>query len=116
MTPNDRRSKRQAVELDVCLINPDGAYTRARASNISLDGLYLAPAHYPISLHSLVELSLWLAGRHYSIQAMVVHNSERGMGLMFSSMEEELYRLAVGLCPPRQYPHFAGSPAPFPTG
>ncbi len=99
MMPNDRRSKRHDVDIDVRLILTEGLSAQANACNISIDGIYLSPSPYPVKLHSLVKINLVIMDYQFHLNTIVVHKNEKGLGLMFSLAEEQLYQFTHNLFP-----------------
>ena len=94
---NRRWSKRNTYIAGISVCGNDGAIKKCRARNISFEGMLVKPAIENVQKGSLLEIILPLQStgrmtRHHT-PVMVVHTSEKGMGLMFTRYDHELVRL-----------------------
>jgi len=90
MALGHRCNNRHHVTLNAIAINPDGLTHTVQIKNISQDGLFLSSPQLQVPPFNLLELDIELQGGHYHLKSMVVHNSNRGMGVMFYQPQTEL--------------------------
>lgn len=92
-----RYARREAVELDVTLAGPQCVQQPAKIRNISLDGMYVETAEDVLLTGAFVCVNVPPgqadARRGCRLEALVVHKSGKGAGLMFCLSGSERLRL-----------------------
>ncbi len=98
---NKRWNSRKPVQLDLVINYPAIGLLRGKASNISHDGMFIETAVASLSHYSDIEITLnmpSLSEFPIQIPAIVIHNSGKGIGIMFrNSPSEHKNTLANGM-------------------
>ncbi len=85
-----RSNQRIPVKLQAALLSPDGLTLEVKIHNLSASGLYCDSPLIALSPYSLLQFHFEVAQRPYELQGMVVHNHEKGMGVMFKDPQHSL--------------------------
>lgn len=99
-----RYSARHPVDLTVRIVFRRRRFFDAQARNLSQGGMYLKVRNVTLPTGTPVELELECLGREWRIDALVVHRSGSGVGVMFREPQAELYRgltQSDAIVPPR---------------
>lgn len=91
-----RYNERIPVDLKALIVIDGLPMISGRITNLSVDGLFIELGVCPIQTHSWVTLELEPNGREVNqattLMAFVIHQSEHGLGLMFTKPIPELFR------------------------
>jgi hypothetical protein len=79
------------MNLNLSVTNPDGLSYPALGKNLSREGIFICSPQIVISPYSLVELAFCHDELPFRLEAMVVHNNQRGMGVLFREPQDALY-------------------------
>lgn len=82
-----RWCKRWKLELDVRLTSPCGTACVARTRNVGMDGVFVECKPDNLNAPALVHVQLPAAVGISSLEALVVHTCEHGVGLMFCEVD-----------------------------
>ncbi len=89
---NKRWNSRKPVQLDLVINYPAIGLLRGKATNISHDGMFIETAVASLSHYSDIEITLnlpSLSKTPIQIPAIVIHNSGKGIGIMFTNHASE---------------------------
>ena len=89
---NKRWNSRKPVQLDLVINYPAIGLLRGKATNISHDGMFIETAASSLSHYSDIEITLNLptvSDNPIQIPAIVIHNSGKGIGIMFRNSSSE---------------------------
>ncbi len=107
-----RCAQRQVLELHVLLSGPRLVPQPAKTRNISVGGLFVETAQGALPTGTVVTVAVPLgnagARRHLGLEALVVHSSTAGAGLMFCA-PARADLLAAILTELREPPRLAGA-------
>lgn len=93
----DRRwSARKSIALDVVLYEKGLPVAAAVSRNVGLEGMYVETLWHLFRKGTVLEAEFIIAGiragRRYRLPVVVMHVSKRGLGLMFSIFDRDLFR------------------------
>jgi hypothetical protein len=101
MSLEHRWSARKRVCLEALVFHRFTGLSQVKILDISLEGVFISAEHLKLPLPSVVELTFSLnIGRIesiYQLQAMVIHHSDHGYGLMFKDFRLEAYQALKGI-------------------
>lgn len=83
---NKRWNKRKPASIELVISYPAFGLIRGRAVNISHDGLFIETAAISLCNYANIELTLSLpelSEAPVNIQATIIHNNDKGIGVMF---------------------------------
>jgi len=83
---NKRWHDRKPTSLDLVINYPALGLLRGKAVNISHDGMFIETAAYSLCNYSNIQITMnlpELSDAPIHIQAMIIHNYENGVGVMF---------------------------------
>ena len=100
---NKRWNDRKPASLNLVINYPALGLLRGKAVNISHDGMFIETAAISLCNHSTIELTLILpelSETPIQIQAIIIHNNDNGIGIMFqdhekNSVTEMLHQLVI---------------------
>lgn len=95
---NKRWNNRKPVELDLVINYPAIGLLRGKATNISYEGMFIETAVASLSYYSDIEITLnlpSLSETPVQIPAIVIHNSGKGIGIMFRNYSSEQRKSTV---------------------
>jgi hypothetical protein len=64
----------------------------AQARNLSVQGMYLTVRNVTLPVGTPVELEMECLGKEWLVEAVVVHGTRSGVGVMFREPQPELYQ------------------------
>ena len=89
---NKRWNDRKPVSLGLVVNYPALGLLRGRATNLSPDGMFIETAATSLCNYSDIEVTMNLpefSETPIQIQATIIHNNERGIGIMFKSHSDD---------------------------
>ena len=96
MNLEHRWSARKRVCLEAFVFHRFTGLSQVKILDISLEGVFIGTEHFNLPFPSVVELtfSLNIAGKEsiYQLQAMVIHRTDNGYGLMFKDFKLDAYQ------------------------
>lgn len=95
---NKRWNDRKPSSVDLVISYPAFGLLRGRAVNISHSGMFIETAAISLCNYSEIELTLSLPelSKHpISIQAIIIHNSNNGIGVKFHNEDDETMTSSV---------------------
>jgi len=91
-----RWSPRKEVSLEAMVFHRPQGLARATILNLGLEGAFLRVPHLALPVPGMVELTFALETvgrpRIYQLEAVVIHASSGGYGLMFKDFKVEAFR------------------------
>lgn len=92
-----RYGPREPVSLDVEIYHGEYRLGRFKSRNIGFEGMFIATAHHlGLSVGELVTIRLTLEPsdiKSYALGAIIAHQSEDGIGLMFTDDDPIFFRV-----------------------
>ncbi len=104
---NKRWNKRKPASIELVISYPAFGLLRGKAVNISHDGMFIETAAISLCNYANIELTFSLPELLKSpvnIQATIIHNSDKGIGIMFRHEDENnnfvntLHQYATSQC------------------
>lgn len=90
---NKRWNDRKPTSLELVINYPALGLLRGRATNISFDGMFIETAAISLCNYANIEVTLALADHvdaPIQFQAVIIHSSNNGIGIMFKDHEDSL--------------------------
>ena len=89
---NKRWNDRKPTSLELVINYPALGLLRGRATNISYDGMFIETAAISLCNYAHIEVTLALPEQAAPIQfqAVIIHSSNNGIGIMFKDHEDSL--------------------------
>jgi hypothetical protein len=111
MTVDTRHQARIELDCEAHIFYRQRCF-RARAANFSCDGMYLRTHALTLPTGTLIEIELPLADQYRRIAGLVVRQGERGIGVLFRTPQQEIYRLLQAGTPAAKvtYPPISSAP------
>ena len=101
MSLEHRWSKRKRVRLDAIVFHRPLGLLHAEILDIGLEGVFIRGNHLKLPCPAIVELTFALdnAGKQNisQMEAIVIHHSRRGYGLMFKDFRFEAFQALKGM-------------------
>ena len=101
MSLEHRWSARKQVCLEALVFHRLTGLSQVKILDIGLEGAFVSAEHLELPFPAVVELtfSLNIAGTEniYQLQAMVIHRTDHGYGLMFKDFRLEAYQALKGM-------------------
>lgn len=96
MALEHRWSKRQRVCLDALVFHRKTGLIQVNILNISLEGVFISGEHIKLPPLTCLELTFGLKGSRecniLQIEALVIHNSHHGYGLMYKDFQRSAFQ------------------------
>ena len=100
MALEHRWSKRQRVCLDALVFHRKTGLIHVNILNINLEGVFISGGHIKLPPLTCLELTFGLNGGRKSnilqIEALVIHNSHNGYGLMYKDFRSSAFQELKG--------------------
>ncbi len=89
---NKRWNDRKPSSVDLVINYPALGLLRGKAVNISHDGMFIETAALSLCNYTTIEINLSLpelSMSPISLQATIIHNTDKGIGVMFTNKEDD---------------------------
>ncbi len=89
---NKRWNERKPSSVDLVINYPALGLLRGKAVNMSHDGMFIETAAISLCNYSSIEITLSLPDLcefPISLQATIIHNTDKGIGVMFHNKEDD---------------------------
>lgn len=93
MSVERRCHKRIGREFDVIIRYRQRSFV-GRTGNLSMGGIFLQSEFLTIPTGTMIELEVGLKGRDWQLAGLVMHADSQGIGVMFRTLQPELFMAA----------------------
>ena len=90
---NKRWNERKTIALELVINYPALGLLRGKATNISYDGMFIKTAAISLCNYANIEITVnlpELSDKPVQFQAIIIHSSDDGIGIMFKDHEDSM--------------------------